>query len=107
MIPGLAEFISENCPEAQIVSGGREILVRCRFCGDSQKNLSDAHLYISLDENKPFYNCFKCRASGVINGEFLSSRSNSLIDNDLLATINAKTNKFISMSTTVLGLKNV
>ena len=106
MIPGLAEFISENCPEAQIVSGGREILVRCRFCGDSQKNLSDAHLYISLDENKPFYNCFKCRASGVINGEFLSSLSNSVIDNDLLATIKAKTNKFISKSKTVLGMKN-
>ena len=52
MIPGLAEFISENCPEAQIVSGGREVLIRCRFCGDSQKNLNDAHLYISLDYQK-------------------------------------------------------
>ena len=59
-----------------------------------------------MDENKPFYNCFKCRASGVINGEFLSALSNSVIDNDLLASIKAKTSKFISKSKTVLGMKN-
>ena len=106
MIPGLAEFISEHCPEAQTVSGGKELLIRCRFCGDSQKNLNDAHLYISLDETKPFYNCFKCRTSGVINGEFLSALTNSVVDNDLLKSIKSKTGKFITRSKTVLGMKN-
>lgn len=50
--------------------------IRCPFCGDSQKNPRDAHLYIkcSDDPNEPLlYNCFlaNCGAKGRVNKAFM------------------------------------
>lgn len=48
--------------------------IRCPICGDSQKNLRDAHCYIkcSYDPNEPLlYNCFKCNSGGKVNSAFL------------------------------------
>lgn len=41
--------------------------MRCPFCGDTQKNLNEGHLYIKshLNTTDPIaYNCFKCGESG-------------------------------------------
>ena len=49
--------------------------IRCPICGDSQKNLRDAHCYIkcSNDPTEPMlYICFKCNASGIVGKYFLS-----------------------------------
>lgn len=49
--------------------------IRCPVCGDSQKNLQDAHCYIkcSDDPAEPMlYNCFKCNAHGRVDQVFLS-----------------------------------
>lgn len=45
---------------------------RCPYCGDTQKNLREGHLYINIDlENnyKMGYNCFRCGAHGPITEE--------------------------------------
>lgn len=64
-------------------SGLNEYRIRCPFCGDSQNNLKDAHLYIkcSLNLNEPMiYHCFKCNKSGKVNKYFLNKLN---IDLDL------------------------
>lgn len=48
--------------------------IRCPICGDSQKNLRDAHCYIkcSYDPAEPIlYICFKCNARGMVGRQFL------------------------------------
>lgn len=48
--------------------------IRCPICGDSQKNLRDAHCYLKcgMDPNEPIlYICFKCNARGIVNKQFL------------------------------------
>lgn len=53
-----------------------EYRMRCHFCGDSQKNLNERHLYLlcNLDDNSPIqYNCFKCGEHGYVNKYFLES----------------------------------
>lgn len=50
--------------------------IRCPFCGDSQKNLKDSHMYLKCDlyDNEPIlYNCFRgnCGARGRVNKHFL------------------------------------
>ena len=56
---------------AKTASGGKEVVKRCHFCGDS-RDLSDAHLYIGVSKNGIIkYNCFKCNTSGTVDAKFL------------------------------------
>lgn len=59
-------------PSARLVSGGREVLMRCRYCPDSRDPKS-AHMYISIPaEGEPSkYNCFKCGSRGIVTHEKL------------------------------------
>lgn len=51
--------------------------IRCPFCGDSQKDLTDTHMYLKCDYNNPnepiLYNCFleNCLAHGRVSKFFL------------------------------------
>jgi len=68
-----AQFIISNFPEAKLASQNREIIVRCRSCGDS-KDITHGHMYIHIPQDKddcPVYHCFKCQISGVINSKTL------------------------------------
>lgn len=48
------------------VSGGRELLTRCKFCVDSL-NPQHGHFYIRTVPNKPLtYNCVKCNTGGLL-----------------------------------------
>lgn len=55
---------------AKIASGGKEIVKRCHFCGDS-RDPSDRHLYIGINKGFIKYNCFKCNARGIVDAKFL------------------------------------
>lgn len=70
-------FLKRNLRICYKTTIGDETRIRCPFCGDSQSDLNDAHLYI---HNKaPFkYYCFKCSSYGVANDNFL----NKLITNE-------------------------
>lgn len=51
-----------------------EYRMRCHFCGDSQKNMNERHLYLlcNLEDDSPIqYNCFKCGEHGYVNKYFL------------------------------------
>jgi hypothetical protein len=71
--------------------------IRCPICGDSQKNLNEAHMYLKciLDDDSPIlYNCFKgnCNAHGKIDSKFLkllniSIPEMNIIDNRLFKRI--------------------
>lgn len=75
----LKDYILNTIPDAKLVSGGREIVMRCRFCGDSS-DLSHKHFYIGLGyDNKPIlFNCFKCGESGILTPNIL--REIGLVD---------------------------
>lgn len=66
----LKEYMLQNY-DAKVVSGGKEIIKRCHFCGDSKNDLSAKHLYIGLKDGLIKYNCFKCPAKGIVNFKFL------------------------------------
>lgn len=73
-------------PTAKPASGGREVVIRCPFCGDS-KDPKHAHFYISVPQTQDelsFYHCKRCPNSGVVSDELLRrigcSDSNVLVE---------------------------
>ena len=68
----LREFIKQCIPDAKSTSNGKEMIVRCTFCGDS-KNKRSKHMYIFLGDNTkpPMYHCFKCGESGILTKQSL------------------------------------
>lgn len=50
--------------------------MRCPFCGDTQKNMNEGHLYLKIDLDTDYniaYNCFKCgESSAFITEELLN-----------------------------------
>lgn len=93
----LKNFLLKRFPDARTVSGGKEVVMRCRFCGDSQTDIKDAHFYISIKGNAPLYNCFKCGASGIINPDILKGFLSNLSEEDMRMMISLKAhNKSLS-----------
>jgi len=70
----LKYYLMETFPDAKSASNGREVVIRCRFCGDS-KNKDSRHLYLSLGDSvkgiPPLYHCFKCNESGVLSKDVI------------------------------------
>ena len=67
------EFIERMFPEAKRASGGREIRVRCRYCGDS-KDPTHSHMYIHVpvdNSDAPTFHCFLCQTSGLVSSKTL------------------------------------
>lgn len=88
----LKEYMKENY-NAKIASGGREIVKRCHFCGDS-RDPSQAHLYIGLKDDAIVYNCFKCNSKGLVDGKFM--RDLGCYDTNIISLCNEQKDKFIS-----------
>ena len=57
-------LIKQHFPSAQLVADGKEILIRCLYCNDSD-NPNHAHFYISNSPKLEFH-CKKCGSSGRI-----------------------------------------
>ena len=84
----LTQFLLNNIP-GKVVSGEKEFLCRCPFCGDS-KHLKSAHLYINLPESEDvpvMYHCKKCNTSGVLNRNVLRELGVEVVDQDLLSDL--------------------
>ena len=65
--------IKSIIPTAKVASGGKELVIRCPFCGDS-KNLRHAHFYISVPQNQEeisMYQCKRCPNKGIVTDELL------------------------------------
>lgn len=78
----LMEFLLRNFSDAKPASAGREITMRCRFCGDSQKDASARHMYVFLgdDEKPPMYHCFKCNESGILTKNIIKKWAPNISD---------------------------
>ena len=80
-------------PGAQIASGGKEIVMPCRYCQDKGKRM-----YVSLpvDNNIMLHNCFRacCGVSGVVTNEKLMEWGLYQDPNDLVEL--SKYNKRVS-----------
>ena len=86
----LKEYMKQNY-NVKLASGGREILKRCHFCGDS-RDPSQAHLYIGLKNNAIVYNCFKCNSSGIVDGKFM--RNLGCYDPNIITLCNDQKKKY-------------
>lgn len=66
----LKSYMIQNF-NAKLASGGKEIVKKCHFCGDS-RDPTARHLYIGIrsSDGQIVYNCFKCNASGIVDGKF-------------------------------------
>lgn len=61
---------------AKVTASGKELTMRCPFCGDSSKSQMSTNFYINIDqESNKFlnYKCFRasCEVSGVVDQYFL------------------------------------
>ena len=68
-----SKFITSIIPGSKEVSGGKEILCRCRYCPDSS-DPNHAHMYIHIPDapdDPALFHCFKCHASGIIDSKRL------------------------------------
>ena len=88
----LKEFLLRRFAVSHLASGGREVVIRCPYCGDSQKKRNDAHFYIGLQSDKdneiyqvpPKYHCFLCEKSGILTGDVLLEITDYNIDDESL-----------------------
>ena len=96
------EFLRSHIPTARYASGGKEILCRCFYCPDSA-DMSSAHFYIEIPQNKNqlsrFY-CHKCHTSGFVThntliqwGIYEDSIASFLIDHNNVALKNSEKRK--------------
>lgn len=85
---------------AKTASGGKEIIKRCHFCGDS-RDPTDAHLYIGMRNGVIVYNCFKCSAKGVVDGKFL--RDLGCYDPNIITLVSDQNKKNNSSNSTNSG----
>ena len=93
------DFIEKMFPEAKRASGGREIRIRCRYCGDS-KDPTHSHMYIHVpvdNSDAPTFHCFLCQISGLVSSKTLIEWgvydplfANELDKNNKIASKNAK-----------------
>lgn len=92
----LIEILKNNVPELKLASGGKELTMRCRFCGDSIKDPRARHMYISLPTNDTpaLFKCFKCNARGIVTAKMLSSIG--IIDPELSVGLELFNNKILS-----------
>lgn len=84
-------------PDAKLTTDGKEIRLRCRYCGDSRKQ-SERHMYVQLPNGiQPmFYNCFRinCSAKGIVTWDKLEDWGVMLSESDIKDIIDY--NKFIN-----------
>ena len=90
----LKYFLLNHFPVAHTASGGKEVVIRCPFCGDSQKDKRDAHFYIGLQTDKdtdfyqvaPKYHCFLCNKGGTLSGDVFNFERNEISTLTALST---------------------
>lgn len=101
-------------PDAKVASGGKEITLRCRYCGDS-RNKSSRHMYVMLPNGRDpmFYNCYRvnCTAKGIVTWDKLDSWGVQLNEGDIHAIIQynkeiANLNPSYSIKRKVYNLSN-
>ena len=95
---GFIEMIRRIQPTAKVASGGREIVLRCRYCGDSD-DIRKAHMYVKVPQSPDdisLYECKKCKTSGIVNNDFLQMYDCN--DPEIFMTISKQVNDHMHSS---------
>ena len=63
-------------PMARKSVSGKELTMRCPFCGDSVKSKMSTNFYINIDQDSDTFLCYKCfrsscNVSGIVDQYFL------------------------------------
>lgn len=96
----LANNLLKAIPFSQLAAGGKELVIRCPYCGHTSSK-GKRHMYISVSDDKPImYNCFKCEAKGIANKNFLNDIG--LRDTNLIAQIESHNRAINRNSSSVL-----
>lgn len=69
----------------KIAAGGKEITIRCPFCGDSQRHKNKQKMYVGINKkrnNVISFNCFLCNSSGDVGLAFF--RKLGITDPDVI-----------------------
>lgn len=93
-------------PELKVASGGREIVIRCPFCGDS-KNLRHSHFYISIPQTQDelsLYHCKLCPNHGMVDDDLL--RKIGCMDSNILIDVMKHNSEVLSLPK-YRSLKNI
>lgn len=61
----LFNLLKEKLTVCKANNSFTEAIIRCPYCGDSQKELKHGHLYIKLKEPFPFF-CHRCNTDGLL-----------------------------------------
>ena len=83
---------------ARLTSGGRNVTIRCQYCGDSKKSMKSAHLGILLPTEKTpaLFHCVRCGASGILDTQKLLEYG--IDDPQLLIEMTTHTKKVMSLA---------
>lgn len=85
----LLQALMASLPGFKPVADNKELLGRCRFCGDSP-NPTNAHLYIGplKSDGKPLnYHCKKCGSTGILDASAL--RELGVYDYEVVSMVTA------------------
>ena len=91
------DMIKTIAPEAKPASGGKEVVIRCRFCGDS-KNLNHAHFYMSVPQSAEeisMYHCKRCPNNGIVTDDLL--RKIGCNDSNILVEVAKHNSEVLSL----------
>lgn len=82
----IGQYLLQCIPNSRLESGGKELVTRCIFCGDSRDPHSK-HMYIKVPEDGELcvYHCFKCNESGIVDANLL--RMLGIYDIDVINNI--------------------
>jgi hypothetical protein len=84
----IASLLVQTCKKqlkvAYVNNSKTELIVRCPYCNDTQRNLHHGHFYISLREPFLFY-CQRCETDGILNPSVLHDLS--IFDSELETAI--------------------
>jgi hypothetical protein len=81
----LYKYLKSKLKVCRLTGKKDEIIIRCIFCGDSQKDPNKGHFYI---QNKPPYKyyCQRCTSKGIVNASLLQKLNVS--DYEIVSMIN-------------------
>lgn len=86
-----------------------QVVVRCPFCGDSQRDMSHGHMYVKIDpynDDIPvMYNCFRisCGEHGIMTPEVL--RAFDIYDLDMSSNLSRYNKKAVSKLSKKIGFR--
>lgn len=86
-------------PLARPILGGREVVFRCPFCGDSRKHHESKHFYVKIPQiegDLPVFYCHLCKVAGIVGSDILKDWG--IYDLELLHNVRSYVTEALKLS---------